>query len=84
MGPGAHVDESIGDEKMRISTQKSDPGYNPEIHLNQKLEIFCDGTKIDTAVTADTDEGIVIYYGKNEKGRIIEKKAHGKVEIRGL
>jgi hypothetical protein len=69
---------------MRISTQKSDPGYDPEIHLNQKLEIFVDGKKIETAVTADTDEGFVLCYGRNAKGRVVEQKLTGKVEIHGL
>jgi len=69
---------------MRISTQLDDPGYDSEIHLNEKLEIHCDGQKIETAHTADTDEGVVYYYKKDADGRIKTKKIRGKVEILGL
>lgn len=69
---------------MRISTQKNDPGYDPEIHLKETIEIFVDGKKIETVHTADTDLGVVFYYVKNAKGRIETKSIEGEVEIRGL
>lgn len=69
---------------MRISTQLDDPGYDSEIHLNEKLEIHCDGKKIPTAHTADTDKGVVYYYERDEKQRMKTKEVHGKVEILGL
>jgi len=69
---------------VRISTQKSDEGYDPEIHLNQNLRITCDGKLIPTAHTADTRLGTVWYYEKNARGRIETKTAVGKVEIHGM
>lgn len=68
----------------RISTQIGDPGYDPEIHENQELKIFCDGVHILTAHTADTVKGLVRYYEKDGRGRIKTKERQGKVEIRGL
>lgn len=69
---------------MRISTQTDDPGYDPEIHLNENLEIHCDGKRISTAHTADTEIGIVYYYERDEKKRMKTKEVRGKVEIFGL
>jgi hypothetical protein len=69
---------------MRISTQKDDPGYDPEIHENKLLKITCNGLHIKTAHTADTDAGEVHYYQRDENGRMKTKIAHGKVEIKGL
>jgi len=68
----------------RISTQVSDPGYDPEIHLNQELKILCDDVHFPTAHTADTVEGLVRYYEKSTKGRIKTLERRGKVEIRGI
>ncbi|MCK5604248.1 hypothetical protein KAR91_20335 [Candidatus Pacearchaeota archaeon] len=68
----------------RISTQLGDPGYDPDVHENQELKIFCNDVHIPTAHTADTVEGLVWYYKKNEKGRIKALEKRGKVEIRGL
>lgn len=68
----------------RISTQVSDPGYDPEIHLNQELKILCDDVHFPTAHTADTVEGLVRYYEKSTKGRIKTLEKRGKVEIRGI
>ncbi len=68
----------------RISTQPGDPGYDPEVHENLALQIFCDGQHIPTAHTADTTVGTVWFYEKNAQGRIKTLTAHGKVEIRGL
>lgn len=69
---------------VRISTQKSDQGYDPEIHLNPNLKITCDGKHYPTAHTADVRVGTVWYYEKTDKGRIATKTAFGKVEIQGL
>ena len=68
----------------RISTQLDDPGYDPEIHENKELKIFCDDVHITTAHTADTVKGLVLYYEKNEKGRIKTLEKRGKVDILGL
>lgn len=68
----------------RISTQVGDPGYDPDIHKNLELKIFCDGVHIPTAHTADTVTGTVWYYEKNAQGRIKTLTKCGKVEIRGL
>ncbi len=68
----------------RISVQAGDPGYDPDVHENQELKIFCDNVHIPTAHTADTVEGLVLYYEKNEQGRIKTLEKRGKVEIRGL
>lgn len=69
---------------VRISTQKGDPGYDPMIHENKNLKIFCDGEHILTAHTADTHLGIVWFYEKTPRGRIETKTVRGKVEIQGL
>ena len=69
---------------MRISTQKDDPGYDPEIHLNENVKIMCNGLHIKTAHTADTDLGEVHYYQRDEKQRMKTKTIHGKVEITGM
>ena len=69
---------------LRVSTQKGDAGYDPEVHLNQNLRITCNGQNYPTAHTADTRLGTVWYYEKTTKGRITTKTAEGKVEIHGL
>lgn len=69
---------------IRLSTQKSDPGYDPEIHENTNLKILCDGKHYPSAHTADVSLGTVWYYEKNAAGRIKTLTAQGKVEIQGL
>jgi len=69
---------------MRISAIPGDSGYNEEAIRKDGLEIFCDGEKIETAHTADTDEGLVRFYEKDERGRIKTRERRGKVEIRGF
>jgi hypothetical protein len=68
----------------RVSVLMSERGYDPDAHDNKELKIFCDDVHIPTAHTADTVEGLVRYYKKNEKGRIKTLEMRGKVEIRGL
>ena len=68
---------------MRISTQKGDPGYDPDAY-NKNIKIFCNGTHIPTAHTADTAEDVVLYYEQDGRGRIKTKEAVGKVVIEGL
>lgn len=67
-----------------ISVQAGEPGYDPEIHENTALKIYCDNKWIENAHTADTVAGVVKYYKKNEQGRIKTLTVHGKVEIKGL
>jgi len=69
---------------IRISTQKGDDGYDPEVHLNQNLKITCDGILYATAHTADVYLGKVWYYEKTAKGRIATRVVEGKVEINGI
>lgn len=73
-----------GGKITRISSQPGDIGYDPEIGQREGLAIFCDGTHIETAHTADTKEGLVKYYKKDDKGRIKTLVLYGKIEIRGL
>ncbi len=68
----------------RISTQISDPGYDPGIHENLELKILCDGVHFPTAHTADIVAGTIWCYEKNAQGRIKTLTKHGKVEICGL
>jgi len=80
--PGMIRDE---DGKVtHISVQPGKKGYDPEIHENTALKIFCDGSHIENAHTADTVAGTAWYYKKNEQGRIKTLEVHGKVEIRGV
>jgi len=69
---------------MRISAIQGDPGYNEIAIRKEGIEIFCDGEKVENAHTADTDEGLVRFYVKNEQGRIKTHEKKGVVEIRGL
>lgn len=73
-----------GGRITRISSQPGDTGYDPEISKIEGLAIFCDGKHIETAHTADTEEGLVRYYEKNDQGRIKALEMRGKVEIRGI
>lgn len=68
----------------RISTQPGDPGYDPDVHENLDLKIFCKGQHIPTAHTADVAAGTVWFYRKNEQGRIKTLTVHGEVRIEGL
>lgn len=80
--PGIIRDE---DGKVtHVSVQAGNLGYDPEIHENTVLKIYCDGKHIENAHTADTVAGLVLYYKKNEQGRIKTLELHGEVEIRGL
>lgn len=68
----------------RISTQVGDPGYDPDIHKNLELKIFCNGVHIPNTHTADIVAGTVWYYEKNAQGRIKTLTKYGLVEIKGL
>lgn len=68
----------------RISVLVEERGYDPDAHDNKALKIFCDDVHIVTAHTADTVEGLVRYYKKNEQGRIKTLEIRGKVEITGI
>ncbi len=80
--PGMIRDEA--GKVTHVSVKHGEPGYDPEIHENTALKIFCDGKHIETAHTADTVKGVVKYHKKNEQGRIKTLVVHGKVEIKGL
>ena len=67
-----------------VSVQAGNLGYDPEIHENTALKIYCDGKHIENAHTADTTKGVVRFYRKNEQGRIKTLTVYGVVEIRGV
>jgi hypothetical protein len=69
---------------VRVSVRQGDPGYDPEAHENTDLKIFCDDEWIETAHTADTREGTVWYYKRDDRGRIKTKTVHGEVKIEGI
>lgn len=80
--PGIIRDE---DGKVtHVSVQAGNPGYDPDIHENTALKIYCDGKYIEKAHTADTIAGTVRYYEKNAQGRIKTLTVHGNVVIEGL
>ena len=68
----------------RISVLPGDRGYDPDVHDNKDLKIYCNDVHIPTAHTADTVEGLVLFYDKDARGRIKTRELQGKVEIRGL
>jgi hypothetical protein len=77
----------VRDEQGKVthlSTQPGRRGFDPDIHENTELKIFCNGSYIETAIAADTVEGTVWYYKKNDQGRIKTLTVHGTVEIKGL
>ncbi len=67
-----------------VSVKHGELGYDPEIHENTALKIYCDGKHIENAHTANTVDGVVKYHKKNERGRIKTLTVHGKVEVKGL
>ena len=64
----------------RISVEEDDPGYDPQWHMAENVEIFCDGKKIEGAITADSREGYVKYYDM-DMSRIVRER-RGRVEIK--
>jgi hypothetical protein len=64
----------------RISVEEDDPGYDPQWHAMENLQVFCDGTEMDFVITADSREGYVKYFDKDIKK--VVREIHGRVEIK--
>ena len=81
---------------MRISTEKSDPGWQRlmEFHAKgQKVAVFLNGLRLDiaTIITADDGSGEVVRFARDAKGRVrsdpyqydrrLTETLHGRVRI---
>lgn len=79
---------------MRVSTDKSDPGYPLFMRTQQEgvlLKVYLDGQEIDEVETADEEEGVLVRYCTGENGELlltpsreeIERETlQGRVEVR--
>ncbi len=52
---------------MRISTQKCDPGYCPQ--MAGKSKVFLDGKELKYCITADEEKGRAFVYKLNDDGK---------------
>lgn len=69
---------------MRLSVNKSDPGYRDDI-FSLDIEVFCDDVLVENCVTADEEEGFATFLTGTKNGYECDTATvRGKVEIRGL
>jgi hypothetical protein len=81
--PGILRDQQTG-KVTHISAQPGELGYDPDLHENTELKVYCDGQHVEFAHTANTLEGTVKYYEKDDRGRIKTRIRHGNIEIKGI
>ncbi len=66
---------------MRISADKHDPGYQPNIM--SKYDVYFDGTRLDFVVTADDETGVIVRGVSDERGLIVSKGHLVEETLRG-
>ena len=67
---------------MRISAEKTDPGYS-ELACFSDIKVFCDGAEVKLCITADTDIGYVRYWSRLPSHQGVWQEKYGKVVIVG-
>lgn len=55
---------------MRLSVDKSDPGYSPQA-VQMRPRVFLDGVRMERVVTADEERGEVVRYRTGPDGRMV-------------
>lgn len=69
---------------MRLSVEKSDPGYDPRC-FDANLHIYLDGVQLNNCITADEEKGecLVLDFENTHSSmsEIARKTLHGSVEI---
>lgn len=73
---------------MRVSCEKDDPGYKYWLK-NKQCRIFLNDIEVDSCIMADSDEGVIKRFVKDEIGNFVAdgdgiktEILKGKVEIR--
>lgn len=67
---------------MQLSVNKDDPGYPAWRALGSRgrdVRVFVDGSEIKNAITADTEEGLVIINETGENGHILFNRESGEI-----
>lgn len=71
---------------MRVSVEKSDPGYRPDARL---FTAYLNGEKLEHCITADDETGEAVIHYKDESGNFahdgvtfLQRTISGKIEIR--
>lgn len=66
---------------MRISADKHDPDYQPNIM--SKYDVYFDGTRLDLVVTADEEAGVIVRCASDERGLIVSNGHLVEETLRG-
>lgn len=71
---------------MRLSCKEDDAGYERycELMAGNDLKFFLDGAEVDHVITADDEEGFLLVYVRDDKGKPIDRRDGTPITARVL